>query len=251
MRTLFSVLLASATVATAPSMASAQARKPAPRPAVRTTARPAAKPVAKPAPAAAATPNAPASAPASAPAPVPAPAAQPSSSGNKPFDVGTNVVNLGIGLGNRYGYGSGLFGGNSSVSPAFSFSYERGILPLGPGVLGVGAFVGYQGASYDLGGGDKWKYTDLIVTLRGAFHYPVLPSFDAYGGLSLGLRHLGTSFSGPSGSIYNSIGGEASVNEAALNLFVGGRYFFTPSIGAFAELGYDQTYLKAGLAVKF
>ena len=125
------------------------------------------------------------------------------------------------------------------------------MLPLGPGILGIGAFVGYQGAAYDLGGGDKWKYTDLMLTLRGAFHYPVLPNFDAYGGLSLGLRHLGTSFSGPSGTSYNSIGSEASINEAALNLFVGGRYFFTPSIGAFAELGYDQTYLKAGLAVKF
>ena len=236
----------------------AQTKKPAPRPAATTTTRTTtttkatpAKPAAKPAaPAPAPTPRAAAPAPAPAPA---APAAKSSArattSGDSPFDVGTNAVNLGIGLGNRYGYGSG--GGSSSVSPALSVSYERGILPLGPGVLGVGAFVGYQGASYDLGGGDKWKYTDLVVTLRGAFHYPVLANLDAYGGLSLGVRHLGTSFSGPSGSFYNSIGADASVNEAAVNLFVGGRYYFTSNIGAFAELGYDQTYLKVGLAAKF
>ncbi|GAA4025387.1 hypothetical protein GCM10022409_06700 [Hymenobacter glaciei] len=250
MRTFFSIMLASATVAAVPTVATAQTRKPAPKPAVRTTTKPAAKPAAKPA--VAATPKATAPAPAPAPTPAPAPAAQvASSSGDIPFDVGTSVVNIGIGLGNRYGYGSGLLGGNSSVSPALSISYERGILPLGPGVLGVGAFVGYQGASYDMGGGDKWKYTDLVVTLRGAFHYPVLPNLDAYGGLSLGMRHLGTSFSGPSSSFYNAAGIDGSYNEASLNLFVGGRYYFTPSIGAFAELGYDQTYLKAGLAVKF
>ncbi len=231
----------------------AQTRKPAPRPAATT---PKATP-AKPAP----SPRAAAPAPrAAAPAPAPAPAAKSSSakssarataSGDSPFDVGTNALNLGIGLGSRYGYGSGLLGGSSSVTPALSASFERGILPLGPGVLGVGAFVGYQGASYDFGGGDKWKYTDVMVTLRGAFHYPVLSNFDAYAGLSLGLRHSSSSFSGPSGSIYNSFGGEVSSNAATSGLFAGGRYYFTSNIGAFAELGYDQTYLKAGLAIKF
>jgi hypothetical protein len=162
--------------------------------------------------------------------------------------VGTNALNVGIGLGNRYGYGGGFFGGSSSVSPAISVSYERGIMPLGPGVLGVGAFVGYQGASYDLGGGDKWKYTDIIVTLRGTFHYPVSEKLDAYGGVGLGVRHAGVSFAG--NNIYGSLG-TASANDLAAGLFVGGRYFFTPGIGAFAELGYDQTYLKIGLAAKF
>jgi hypothetical protein len=161
--------------------------------------------------------------------------------------VGTNVVNLGIGLGNRYGYGTGFLGGSSSVSPALSVSYERGILPLGPGVLGVGAFVGYQGASYDLGSGDKWQYTDIIVTLRGAFHYPFLENLDAYGGVGVGLRHAGVSFEGS--NVYDI--GSTSGNEVAAGLFVGGRYFFTPGIGAFAELGYDQTYLKIGLSAKF
>ena len=163
------------------------------------------------------------------------------------FDVGTTALNLGIGLGNRYGYGSGFLGGSSSVSPALSLSVERGILPLGPGVLGVGAFVGYQGARYDLGNGDEWKFTDLIVTLRGAFHYPVSPQLDAYGGLGLGLRHAGVSFTGNSNFDY----GVASATELASGLFVGGRYFFSDKIGAFAELGYDQTYLKVGLTAKF
>ena len=249
MQLILRTLLIAAGLATL-STAQAQTRKPAPKPAARPTTKPAAKPAAKPAPAAPARATPAPAAPASAPAPSPVrPAASTrvAASGG-PFEVGTNAVNLGIGLGNRYGYGSAFFGGSSSVSPAISLSYERGIIPLGPGVLGVGGFVGYQGASYDLGGGDKWKYTDVIVTLRGAFHYPVSAQFDAYGGVALGLRHAGVSFEGS--SIYSGLS-TASANEFASGLFVGGRYFFSSSIGAFAELGYDQTYLKIGLAAKF
>lgn len=219
----------------------------------RTTTRPTARPVAKPAPRAAApAPRAaaqptPAPAPKPTPPPAPARASSSSSSSDKPFDVGTNAVNLGIGIGSRYSYGGGIYGGNSSVTPAFSISYERGIVQVGPGVIGGGIFAGYQSASYDFGGGDKWKYTDIIVALRGAFHYPVTDKFDAYGGVSLGVRHTGASYSG--NPLYNTI--SSSGSELSSNLFVGGRYFFTSSIGAFAELGYDQTYLKGGLAVKF
>jgi hypothetical protein len=249
-------LLVVACAAALPLATQAQATKPAAKPATKPVAKPAAKPAARPAAKPAPVVKAPV-----APAPSPAasaptvPAARPSaapakasaSTTTEPFGVGTNALNLGIGLGSRYGYGSGLLGGSSSVSPAISLSYERGFMPLGPGVLGLGAFVGYQGAKYDLGGGDKWKYTDLIVTLRGAFHYPVTPQFDAYGGLALGVRRAGVSFEGNS---FAGIG-SSSASELAAGLFVGGRYFFTPAIGAFAELGYDQSFLKLGLSAKF
>ena len=170
---------------------------------------------------------------------------QTSSSGNNPFNVGTNAVNFGIGLGSRYSYALGGYGGNSSVSPAVSVSFERGILALGPGVLGVGGIIGYQSASYEYSG-YKNKFTDLIVMVRGTFHYPVTPQFDAYAGAGIGVRHLGYSsdYAGPYLVDYGA-------TKATAGLFAGGRYYFTPSIGAFAELGYDQTYLKAGLAVKF
>lgn len=162
------------------------------------------------------------------------------------FEVGTNALNVGIGIGSRYTFGTGT---GSSVSPALSASFERGILELGPGVLGVGAFVGYQGASFDLGSGQgKYKYTDVIVTLRGAFHYPVSEQLDAYGGLGLGIRRAGVSYDGNNAGL-----GAAAVSATggASGLFVGARYFFSSAIGAFAELGYDQTYLKAGLSLKF
>lgn len=229
--------------------ASAQTRKPAPRPAAKPVAKPVAKPAPRPAPAPAPKPAA-AAAPAPAPAPAP-PARARASSGDKPFDVGTNALNLGIGFGNRYSYGYGLYGGTSSVTPAFSASFERGVVALGPGVLGVGGFIGYQSATYEyssyFGNGTyKNRYTDLVVMVRGAFHYPVTPQFDAYGGVGVGVRHLGYSsdYTGPDASNYGSTG-------AASGLFVGGRYYFTPNIGVFSELGYDQTFIKVGLSAKF
>src|SRR6476661_9667829 len=205
---LLALLLALAPASTALAQSKPkQAAKPATQPA----ARPAAKPTtATPAPKPAATPT---------PAPA-APAASARATRVGPFEVGTNALNFGIGIGSYYSYGSGYFGGSSSVSPAFSVSFERGFRELGPGVLGLGAIIGYQGASYDLGGGDKIKYNDIIVMVRGAWHYPVTPQFDAYGGVGLGVRHAG------------------------------GRYFFSDSFGAFGEVGYDQSLLKVGLTLK-
>ena len=255
LRSLLAAAIATALVATLPLVAPAQTRKPVPRSVGRSVAKPAPRPAPKPALKPAAPPRVAAvlapvrSVPVPAPAPAPAPRAAAGADG--PFGVGTHALNLGIGLGSRYGYGNGLLGGgSSSVSPALSLSYEQGILALGPGVLGVGVFAGYQGASYDLGGGDKWKYTDLMVTLRGAFHYPVTPKFDAYGGLGLGVRRLGSAWSGPAGSLFQGAG-DVSSTDLTTGLFVGGRYFFTERLGAFAELGYDQTYLKAGLTARF
>ncbi|WP_210518465.1 outer membrane beta-barrel protein [Hymenobacter terricola] len=95
-----------------------------------------------------------------------------------------------------------------------------------------------------MGDGDKWKYTDVIVMVRGALHYPVSDKFDAYGGVGLGMRYAGVSFEG------NSLG-TASSTAVTSGLFVGGRYFFAQNIGAFAELGYDQSYRKIGLTAKF
>jgi len=168
-----------------------------------------------------------------------APRAQPSAGA---FHAGDNLVNLGIGLGSRYTYvGSGV-----SATPAFSASYERGFRELGPGTLGLGAFVGYQSASSDFGSLGNYSFTDIIVGIRGAFHYPVSPQLDAYGGLGLGVRHAGVSFEGSS---YPGVA--ASATGLYSGLFLGGRYLFSDHLGAFAELGYDQTYLKAGLTVKF
>lgn len=161
--------------------------------------------------------------------------------GDAPFEVGTNAVNLGIGFGTSYAY----LGSSVSSTPAFSASFERGVVELGPGVIGLGVLAGYQGTSADYFG-FKQKSTDVVVAVRGAFHYPVSDKFDAYAGIGIGYRSISYSFDGAGiGSTTANYGGVFSAG------FLGGRYFFTDAIGAFAELGYDQTFLKIGLTAKF
>ncbi len=226
--------------------AQAQTRKPA----LRTVAAPRSAAVSAKVPASARRAVAPAPAPSAASASTATASSPAASNAAETFSVGTNAVNLGVGVGSRYGYGAGYSGGNSSVSPAFSVSYERGIVALGPGVVGVGGIVGYQGANYDYGSGSgKWSYSDVIVMLRGSFHYPLADNLDTYAGLGIGIRRLSSSYSGPVNPYYN-LDASASATAATSGLFVGARYYFSSSIGAFAELGYDQTYLKVGLAAK-
>lgn len=226
-----------AALAALPLATLAQTTKPAtPKSTARPTAKPAPKPIAKPVAKPAAKPT-----PSSAPVVVaPTPAARPAATAAEAFEVGTKVLNLGVGFGTPYSYGAGLFGGSSSVSPALSLSYEQGILTLGPGMLGVGALLGYEGANYDFVG-DKYTYRDFVLMARGAFHYPVAPAFDAYGGLGVGVRYLRASYDG----------GSSSATSGTAGLFLGGRYFFTPAIGAFAEVGYDASFIKVGLSAKF
>ncbi|MFC7668170.1 hypothetical protein ACFQT0_12835 [Hymenobacter humi] len=165
-----------------------------------------------------------------------------------PFEVGTRALNLGFGVGSRYSYGTKLLPGTSSVSPAISLSYEQGLLAAGPGVVSAGVLAGFRRASYTVNGGGKWKYADVIMTVRGVFHYPIpaLPELDTYAGVGLGVRHNSASYEGSTASP-----DEGNKTELATGIFVGARYFLLQNFGAFAELGYDQSYLKIGLSAKF
>jgi opacity protein-like surface antigen len=117
---------------------------------------------------------------------------------------------------------------------------------LGPGVLGFGILAGYQGTSAE-SYGIKTTSSDIVVSLRGAYHYPVTDAFDAYAGVGLGYRRISYDVEG-TGSGFVVAADYSGVYSAG---FIGGRYFFSDALGAFAELGYDQAYLKAGLSLKF
>ena len=104
------------------------------------------------------------------------------------FDLGSNVIGVGIGVGG--GYGSGFTYG--SQSPAINLQYERGMWSIGgPGIISLGAYVAFKTYKYDYGYSNynsKWTYS--IVGIRSAYHYNGISSdkFDVYGGLMLGMR---------------------------------------------------------------
>ena len=155
------------------------------------------------------------------------------------FENGDNVLGVGIGFGSTLA-GSYTYG---SQTPGLCVLYEHGMWDLdGPGVVSLGGYLGYKGYSYNYGGyRAKWNYT--VIGFRSAYHYNGLETtdWDVYGGAMLSFRI--TSYSDndpfPDGSYSSGIN---------LSLYIGGRYYFTDKVAAYAELGYGISYLTLGAA---
>jgi hypothetical protein len=186
------------------------------------------------------------------------------STGTQCFDGSTKLINLGIGFGggNYYNYGNG-YGVTYRRSPAFSFMYEQSLPEkLGPGYLGLGAYLGFQSASYRFDNNyynngfknddyyyrHSWNY--FMIAARGAYHADILnwQKGEIYGGLLLGLR-LAT-YKYEDNDPFNQYSYTGSSLNLAWSLFAGGRYYFTDKVGAFMELGYGISYLTVGVTIK-
>jgi hypothetical protein len=167
------------------------------------------------------------------------------------FQKGTNIISAGIGLGSSLGNFT-----SSSSMPAFSLQYERGVWDIGgPGVISLGGYAGiknfkYSGKSGEFSYSEKWNYT--IIGIRSAYHYNGIKSdkLDVYGGIMLSYNILSFHYEDNSGNSNTFDNGNYG-SAAGFTLYIGGRYFFSPNIGAFAELGYGVSYLTLGLAFKF
>jgi len=160
------------------------------------------------------------------------------------FSKGDQNVNLGIGIGTVLG-GSGY----TTTLPPLSISYEYGIkdeLFDEKSSLGIGAYLGYASNKYEIGG-YGWKYNYTIFGVRGALHYQLVDKLDTYGGLMLGYDNVSSKWSGGQ----STVGTAAAVSGLGWSLFIGGRYYFSDNIGAFAELGYGIAYLQLGVSFKF
>lgn len=151
------------------------------------------------------------------------------------FNVGTNVISGGIGLGGNFGSYN-----TSTQTPGFSINYERGIWDAGPGVVSLGGYVGTKTYKYKYSNSvDKWSYT--IVGVKGAYHYNgfEVENLDVYGGVLLSYNVLS----------YSGLGSYGS--RAGVTGFLGGRWYFTDSLAVFAEAGYGVAYLTLGISFRF
>lgn len=153
------------------------------------------------------------------------------------FEIGTNVLNGGIGFGGYYGYS---LSSSISQTPVFSVSYEKGIWEAGPGVISLGGYFGRKSySSQTLEAQFKWSYS--IIGIRGAYHYNgfEVENLDVYGGVMASFN------------IYNgdSFGGYGS--RPSLTPFVGGRWYFDDDFAGFAEAGYGVAFFSIGASFKF
>jgi hypothetical protein len=159
----------------------------------------------------------------------------------QPFQQGTTAINAGIGLGTA-------LGGLGTARPAVSLSLDHGKWAVGGlGVISLGGYVGNTGYKYtSVGYNAKWNY--FVVGARGAYHYngfENVPDLDVYGGVMLGYNIVKYSSNGNDEYLANSYG-----SGIGFSGFLGGRWFFSDNIGAYAELGYGVSTLNVGVTFK-
>jgi hypothetical protein len=175
------------------------------------------------------------------------------SQNDRAFEKGTNLVNLGIGLGSVY-WGAGY--SNSGLPFSLNASYEHGVTDkLGIGYVAVGAQVGYATSQYAFGGSTEWKSTGILLAARGSFHFAIPAEIgkklDPYAGVLIG--YVITNYSYNNG--YNTLGYGLPTGKAggiAVGAFAGAHYLFSQHFGVFGELGYTSfSILSLGIALKF
>jgi hypothetical protein len=110
------------------------------------------------------------------------------------------------------------------------------------GSIGVGAYLAFTST--------KNKMHDIrsryfIFGARGAFHYQFVNDLDTYAGVMLAYKSVSNRHpSLPQG--YN-LGASGLIPGG----FIGARYYFTPNLAAFGELGYGIAALELGIAFRF
>ena len=145
-------------------------------------------------------------------------------------DKGTKLINVGIGVG---GYAS-------AGGIAFGASADFGVAPN----ITVGGQVAYRSFNYGyLGYNDKINY--LYFAARGSYHFNEILNLstdkaDLYAGIGLGYESV--SYSAGFGSGFSTFGSGIFVP-----VHLGGRYFFSEKVGAFAELGTGVAPLMLGI----
>ncbi len=143
------------------------------------------------------------------------------------FAVGTKVLSVGL-----------LSDGGTGVNGAFEYS----LLELAPNMrLGVGASVGYFSES-----SFGFSFSTMPIMANGNVHLalPDVPALDLFAGAAFGIARFSydTGFPGVDGSD----------SETIFGVNVGARYYFTPRIGAVAQLGLaDAPELFLGVSFKF
>ena len=133
---------------------------------------------------------------------------------------------------------SGSLGITSSSLPIYA-SYDYGVVDnlfqSPDAALSVGALGGVVLGKHTLG---------YVVGPRVAMHYHFIPELDTYFSLMLGAY----------GYHYKDKKEGVDINKWTHDFdwgtHIGARYFFTPTVGMFLELGYGYSYANVGLSFK-
>jgi hypothetical protein len=147
-------------------------------------------------------------------------------------------------------------GGLGGASADFGGRFEHAIkaLPdMGNGILGIQAAAEYYSWSASGSGAgftysSSIKYIPIGVTANYHFKLDEQPKFDPFVGLGLGYNIVTCSYSSNFGSSFNGNCGYSSgiyfIGRA------GARYFFSPKMAGYADVGAGGATLNVGLMFK-
>ena len=170
------------------------------------------------------------------------------------FGEGSSAINVGVGFGSTIYTGAGY----SVGFPSISASYEYGIVevPMGDqlkGIVGVGGLVGVGGSKYDYSywnWGYKVTTTYFLVAARGNYHFIFHDKFDPYAGLILGYYFGNSKVTYDAGWPAGTPGYDENDGGVHAGGYVGARWFFTPAIAVFSELGWNVSIFTVGATFK-
>ena len=153
------------------------------------------------------------------------------------------------------------------IGPAF-LKMEYGLSKL----IGLGAVIGYHNISvtetyayqsYNSVTGlygtyedvEKLTYTSISAALRINFHFGTGKRLDPYAGVGAGYSHKTYVFTqttnNPNGFV-NAPDTYNAIFPVYFGISAGLRYYFTPNIGIYGEVGFDKwSVLQGGLAITF
>jgi hypothetical protein len=177
---------------------------------------------------------------------------QPSTDCEGAFSKGTNIIGVGVGVGDLYWVGSGYtssFPVNPTVTWDMSITNKLGI-----GNIGVGLMLSYASSKLDEGGGYTYTYTGIFAGVRGTYHFIIAKSdkFDPYAGVMLGYVFSSNTNNLPSYGYTNPYGSPIKNGGFLPGFFAGVHYYFSPAFGVNGEVGYDGfSFVLVGVAFRF
>ena len=172
------------------------------------------------------------------------------------FEKGSSAINVGIGFGSTMYHGVGYKMG----FPSISASYEMGIVEVAmgsslTGVVSVGGLAGFGGSKYDYSYSPSYGYTVktnyFLIAVRGNYHFIFHDKFDPYAGIILGYYFGNNKVD--YGTAWPSYIPKYNENTGGFHggAYAGARWFFTPAIAVFTELGWNISILTIGATFKF
>jgi hypothetical protein len=139
--------------------------------------------------------------------------------------------------------------GVNGSSVAFGAGYEYGVTEE----ISVGGLVDYYTWSTNGWGAYGGKYTYIVIGAQGNYHFGKTLKWDSkldpFAGVVLGYESISWSWDNDPGYSYG--GWSATSSGIVFGGQAGIRYFLSPNLALYGQVGFGITYLKVGVDFKF